>query len=64
VKAAHLTELRTAANAVLVLAGLGAATWTDPTITPVVTTAKAAHLVELRTTLDTARATLGISAVS
>jgi hypothetical protein len=64
VKAAHLSELRTAANAVLALAGLGAATWTDPTITQGVTKAKAAHLTELRAALNTARATLGISAVS
>ena len=52
VKAQHITELRQAVNAVRAAANLGAATWTDTTLTNV--TIKAVHVQELRTNLDQA----------
>jgi hypothetical protein len=64
IKAVHITELRTAVNAVRTLAGLPAASLTDPTITPGVTLVKAAHLTELRSGLDAARSTLSLPAQS
>jgi hypothetical protein len=66
VKAVHVTELRTAVNAVRQLAGLGLAPpgYTDATITPGVTIVKAAHVTELRTALDAARSTLSLPALS
>jgi hypothetical protein len=62
VKATHLTQLRTAVNAVRTLAGLGAATITDNL--PAGVNVKAVHITELRTALDLARSTLGLSALS
>lgn len=59
VRAQHLTELRQAVNAVRVLAGLAAATWTDPSPTGV--TIKAMHLQELRNNLDQALGLLGFT---
>jgi hypothetical protein len=65
VKAAHITQLRTAVDAVRALAGIGAGSYTtDPTITVGTTTIKAAHINELRTALDAARSTLTLSALS
>lgn len=57
-RASHVTQLRTAVNAVRLLAGLGAYSFTDPAITPGVTAAKAIHVTDLRTALDQARAAL------
>jgi hypothetical protein len=59
VKALHITELRTAVNAMRAAAGLTAQTFTDaaPAGLPV----KALHLVQLRTALDQARATIGVA---
>lgn len=64
VKAVHLTELRTAVNAMRAAAGLGAAVFTDPTITVQSTRIKAVHLAELRTALDQARSALGLPALT
>lgn len=64
VKAAHISELRTAVNAVRALAGSGAAVFTDPTLTGGVSIAKAIHATELRLSLDAARTALGLSALS
>ncbi len=64
VKAAHFTELRTAVDAVRTLAGLSGGTYTDPTLTPGVTTVKAAHVTDLRSALDAARSTLLLPAIS
>jgi len=64
VKAVHLTELRTAVNAMRAAAGLGAAVFTDPTIAAQSTRIKAVHLAELRTALDQARTALGLPAIS
>ena len=56
IKAAHLTEVRTRADAVRVGCGLTAATWTDPVLTAGVTPIKAAHLTEVRTAVTAAYA--------
>ncbi len=64
VQAVHLTQLRTAVNAVRALASLGAGSYTDPTITATVTPIKAVHITDLRTALDAARSNLTLSALS
>jgi hypothetical protein len=63
VKAAHITQLRTAVNAVRTLAGLGAFAFTDSglaALTPV----RAAHINDLRTALNAALTTLTLSNVT
>jgi Bacterial Ig-like domain (group 3)/Right handed beta helix region len=62
IKAVHLTELRTAVNAMRIAAGLGTATFTDASLAGV--GMKAVHITELRTALDAARAAIGLSAIS
>jgi hypothetical protein len=57
IKATHLSQLRTAVNAVRALAGLGAFTFTGPATTG--TIISATHVSELRSALDAARNTLG-----
>jgi uncharacterized repeat protein (TIGR01451 family) len=59
VKAVHLSELRTAINAVRLLAGLSAFSFTDTGAAG--TTIRAVHLTELRSSLDEARAPLGLA---
>jgi chitodextrinase len=59
VKAVHMTELRSAVNAVRAAAGLSAATWTDSSLTGV--QIKAVHISELRSNLDAALSGLGLS---
>ncbi|MDP9193738.1 MAG: FG-GAP-like repeat-containing protein [Acidobacteriota bacterium] len=61
-KAAHITELRTAVNAVRIAGGLSPTVFTDSTLT-VGSFIKAVHLTELRASLNQARTTLGLSAV-
>ena len=56
IKAVHMTELRTRADAVRVGCGLTAATWTDPVLTAGVTPIKAAHMTELRAAVTAAYA--------
>jgi hypothetical protein len=63
IKAVHLTQLRTAVQAVHTLAGLGAITITDTTINNTVKV-KAVHVTELRTALDAARSSLMLTALS
>ena len=60
-RAAHVTKLRTAVNAVRAAAALAPATFTDPVLagTPV----KAIHLLELRQKLDEARSAPGLPAL-
>jgi len=59
IKAAHITELRTAVNAMRAAVGLGAATFTDPTLTVHSTRVKRLHITELRSFLDNARSLAG-----
>lgn len=62
IKGVHISELRTAVNAMRAAAGLGAFDFTDAigSATPV----KALHFTELRNALDAARADLGLSALA
>jgi RHS repeat-associated protein len=60
VKAAHITELRTAVNAVRSLAGLAAGQWTNQTLTATVTVISADDVRDLRTKMDEALTALGI----
>ena len=46
----HILELRQAIDALRIVVGVGAATWTDP----VLTTIKAVHITELRARLEEA----------
>ncbi|HET7433235.1 MAG TPA: hypothetical protein VFN10_00840 [Thermoanaerobaculia bacterium] len=61
VRATHVTQLRTAINAVRAAASLSAATFTDPTITTGTTKVKAAHITELRTALSAAMTALSLT---
>jgi hypothetical protein len=63
IKAAHITELRTAINQARSRASLAAASWAEG-LTAGVTLIKAAHIVELRARLDEARAALGLAVAS
>jgi hypothetical protein len=58
----HITQLRTAVNAVRAAAGLGAQSFTDPSLPAV--KIKATHVTQLRTALDAARTAIGLPAVS
>jgi hypothetical protein len=64
VQATHLTQLRTAVDAVRTLAALGGGSYTDPTLIGGATSIKAAHVNELRTALDAARLLLSQPALS
>jgi hypothetical protein len=59
VKSVHVTQLRTAVNAVRALAGLGSFTFTDSAASG--TTIRAVHLTDLRTALDQGRGLLGFT---
>lgn len=59
IKSAHLTELRTAVNAIRAAAGLSPTSFTDPTVSPG-SMIKAVHCQELRTALAQARTTIGL----
>jgi uncharacterized delta-60 repeat protein len=61
VKAVHLSELRTAVNAVRTAAGLGAYPFTDAAASGL--TIRTLHISELRSALTEARSTLGVSAL-
>jgi hypothetical protein len=63
IKAAHITELRQAVNALRATAGLIASSFTDPVLSTSVQV-KAVHLQELRTALSAARTPLGLTAAS
>ena len=60
VKAAHITELRTAINAVRSLAGQGSGTWTHGTLTPGSSLIYAADVRDLRSQLHEALVALNI----
>lgn len=59
-KLAHLTELRTAANAARATAGLPAMAWSEPSPEFV----RASHVLELRTAINQVRTMLGLPAYS
>lgn len=61
IKAAHITELRTAVNAMRAAAGLTEA-FTGSAVTAGMLVARA-HLVDLRTALDAARTAIGLPAI-
>jgi hypothetical protein len=52
--AQHLVELRQAVVAIRAIKGLGAPSWTDPSLTPGQTPVRGAHIDELRTKLNEA----------
>jgi hypothetical protein len=62
VKAVHITDLRTAVNAVRTTAGLAGYVWTNQTLTPQVTQVKAVDVEDLRNALTPALTTMGFSA--
>lgn len=64
VRTTHITQLRTAVNAVRTLASLGAGSYTDPTLTAQVTLVKAAHVNDLRAAIDEAREILALATIS
>lgn len=59
IKAIHVTQLRTAVNAMRAAAGLGAQAFTDPALAAG-GSIKASHISELRSALDQARSTIGL----
>jgi RHS repeat-associated protein len=61
VKAAHITELRTAVNTVRGLAGLPAGSWTNSAITAGVTIVSKDDILDLRNALDEALLALAIN---
>ena len=61
VKSLHITQLRTAVNAMRAAAGLTQQTFTDAN--PAGLRVKALHVVQLRMALDQARATLGLAPI-
>jgi hypothetical protein len=63
VKLLHITQLRTAVNAMRGAGGLPAQGFTDPALT-VATRIKRLHLTELRTALDAGRAAIGVPALA
>ncbi|HUP50383.1 MAG TPA: hypothetical protein VNA04_16530, partial [Thermoanaerobaculia bacterium] len=63
VKAAHLTELRTAAAAMRTLAKISAFTFTDSVLNSSVAV-KRIHLIDLRDAINQARSTMSLSAAS
>jgi hypothetical protein len=66
-KTTHITELRTAVDAVRKLANGGVAnpfSYTDSTLTGGTTPIKKVHITDLRTALDAARSTLALTALS
>lgn len=63
VRAVHVTQLRTAVDAVRTLAGMTGGTYAEA-ITAGSTTIKAGHILELRSALDPARSVLGLAAAS
>jgi hypothetical protein len=63
VKAVHVTELRTAVNAVRLLAGSSPFAFSDPALTAG-TLIAGAHIAELRTALDAARSALSVPPAS
>lgn len=63
-KRLHITELRTAVNALRVAAGLSNMTFTDSTLTAGVSPIRTVHISELRTALNGARSAIGLPALT
>ncbi|HKO55484.1 MAG TPA: S8 family serine peptidase, partial [Thermoanaerobaculia bacterium] len=63
IKEVHIAQLRTAVNAVRLLAGAGGISFIDPSLSSSIAVQRI-HLIELRGGLDPARATLGLPALS
>lgn len=63
IRLAHLTQLRTAANALRASAGLAPAAFTDPSPASA-TRVKKVHIEELRTAIATARSLIGVAAAA
>ncbi|HXH42113.1 MAG TPA: FG-GAP-like repeat-containing protein, partial [Thermoanaerobaculia bacterium] len=61
IQAVHITQLRTAVNAVRATAGLAPYSFTDPSVAGIVI--KAVHITDLRNALDPARSALGVPAI-
>jgi hypothetical protein len=61
IRAVHITQLRTAVNALRATTNLAAAVWTDDPLSVGVTVVKAVHINELRTAVDAARAVIHFS---
>jgi len=59
IKAAHITELRSAIASLRALSTLAPFTWTDPTLTPGTTPFRTLHVLELRTALNQVYQSLG-----
>jgi len=59
----HITQLRTAVNAMRAAGGLAAQVFTDSPLTAE-TSIKAVHITQLRTALDQARAAIGVTVVA
>jgi hypothetical protein len=64
IKAAQITQLRSAIDAVRAAAGLSAFVWTDSSLMPQVTRIKAVHILDLRSALEEARSTLDLMTLS
>lgn len=64
IQTVHVTQLRTAVNAMRVAAGLPTITFTDPLLTAGSTTIRRLHLTELRAALDEARTTLALPPIA
>ena len=62
IRATHVSQLRTAVNAVRSLAGLTASSFTDPALSSSILV-KRVHITELRSALDAARAALVLGAL-
>lgn len=62
IRAAHVTQLRTAVVAVQSLAGQAPATFSDPTLSAGIPVRRL-HVIELRNALDAARTALGLAAL-
>jgi hypothetical protein len=64
IQAVHITQLRTAVDAVRALVPLVGGSYADPALTTGVTPVKTLHITDLRTALDAARSSLALTAVS
>lgn len=64
IRAAHITQLRTAVNAMRAAKGLSPTSFTNPTLTAGVSLIRAVHLTQLRSSLVAARSAIGLPALT